>query len=103
MESAAIYTLTDKKRNKMWVLIGPASDEVREIQVVLFRQEYVNSIIFLSLKELTGVNKNIFTANLYAVAVHSHGWVLADFARGDVVLPPMPGTRHDVAVHDPLP
>src|SRR5882672_2804435 len=55
------------------------------------------------MEALTGVNENIFTADLYAVAIHPHGWVLADFASSYVVLPPMPRAGHHVAVHHSLP
>src|SRR5260221_12668240 len=46
-----------------------------------------------------GFNENIFTADFYAVAIHPHGWILADFASSYIVLPPMPGARHYVPIH----
>jgi hypothetical protein len=55
------------------------------------------------MEALTGVNENIFTPDFYAVAIHAHGRVLADFACRYIVLPPMPRAGHHVAVHYSLP
>src|SRR6266403_1466814 len=51
------------------------------------------------MEALTGVNENILTTDFYAVAIHPHGRVLADFACRYIVLPPMPRAGHHVAVH----
>ena len=71
-------------------------------QMSIFRQNKSNWFIFNILTVAIGVHKNVFPANLDAVAINTHSRVLADLTRGDVVLPPMPRAGNYVLVHDPL-
>src|SRR5260370_2239382 len=52
--------------------------------------------------KLSGLHKNIFSANLHSVAIHTDRGVLPDLAGGHVVLPSMPRAGHDLPVHDTL-
>src|SRR5260370_27221476 len=52
--------------------------------------------------KLSGIHKNIFSANLHSVAIHTDRGVLPDLAGGHVVLPSVPRAGHDFPVHDAL-
>src|ERR1700674_1795366 len=51
---------------------------------------------------LAGINENIFSTSFNGVAIHPHSWVLANLARGHVVLPAMPRASDYVSVHNTL-
>jgi hypothetical protein len=86
----------------MWGLDKPDPGNLENNQLPRLGQKCHICFIFLRIEGLRGVYENIFSPDLHAVAIHTHGRVLADFARGYVVLPAMPWARHDVAVHNSL-
>src|ERR1700687_4060434 len=51
---------------------------------------------------LACIHENIFSTNFNGVAIHAHSWILANLARGHVVLPAMPRTSQYVSVHNTL-
>src|SRR5882757_1202017 len=71
--------------------------------MAIFRQKPFKYCVFNTLRILTGIHEYVFAANLNLVAIHSHGWVLADLARSYVILPAVPRASDDVAVHYALP
>src|SRR5882762_4549837 len=79
-ESAAIYTLASKKRNKICGL-----EKVRPLQreradMVTFRHINLNVVLSMFYRNLSRIYKNIFPTNLYRVAIHPHRGILPDLA-----------------------
>src|SRR3954465_15067787 len=49
------------------------------------------------------IHENFVSTPLYAVTIHSHGRILADFAGNNVVLPSVPGTGNYRALQRTVP
>src|ERR1700674_6206 len=65
-------------------------------------KENITCVFSICYNYLAGIHENIFSTNFNGVAIHPHSWVLANLARGHVVLPAMPRASHYVSVHNTL-